>query len=197
MFVRKVALNNNRSYSEKDLQDIAKNDFNIFRNNYPFLTNTTINNILDESTIINDYPEIVKFLKNELNWRDKIRLEILETNNSKKGSWGLYPSLYTKTNWQIKKSRVQYLGMYIINIMYWNFGAAVFEDWFNIIKPDSNAESADSLIKLKTDSQNNLIIKCVARGKFIYDNERNNKNLAQTFKIIESISEKVDWIKKS
>lgn len=194
MFTKVSAINKFSGLGEEQLNSMSDSDVELFRINYPYMTNSTINQVIETFKENNRHSGIIDFLQKEIDWRERVRESILVTDFNDEISWGLIPSLSKKTNWIIKSNKIDMLGVYIANIMFWHVGVGLNGTWFAIIRPDSNTVDSGSIIKFRTDLNGVLEIKSKARDRLIFDKKTNSRNLTQLLKIIELIADKKEWL---
>lgn len=194
MFTKVSAINKFSGLSEEQLNSLSDSDVELFRINYPYMTNTSINQVIETFIENNRHSEIIDFLQKEIDWRERVREFIIKSDFNDEISWGLIPSLSKKTKWIIKSNKLEMLGVYIANIMFWHVGVGLNGTWFTIIRPDSNTIDSGSIIKFRTDLNGVLEIKSKARDRLIFDKKTNSRNLTQLLKIIELIADQKEWL---
>ena len=137
----------------------------------------------------------ISLIKDELNWREKVREEVLSQKIIPKSSWGLIPTLKHKTNWRITNKQLYFLSTYIIYVMFWDISIGfAYRNRFTMERPDGLNDKSNSKIKLKLDYFGNLTVKCVASGDLIYDNERNIRSMTFFLKAFELIAKRENII---
>lgn len=175
----------------EDFENLSDVDINKYSENFKLLKTSWLNKLIRELKKRTISIDKISLIKDELDWREKVREEVLSQKILPKSSWGLFPVLKHKTNWKITNNQLHILSMYVIYVMFWDI-AIVFgnRNGFSMERPDGVNDNSNSKIKLNLDSFGNLTVRCVASGDLIYDNERNIRSLTYFLKAFEIIGKR-------
>jgi len=194
MFLNQDIIKYNSVYfNNNDLSKLS--DIELLNQLEAYLTINTekLENICNEITT-RKIDKNIDFARKDIELREKIRERCVNQNFGKKYCWGLLPKLRYRIEDKLDAKKLDYIIQRTSVILFWKPSTFIFPSKYKILEREYflDFNQGKAKIGFKLDNYGNLLLKCMADGSIVFDNERNIRTLKQFLKLYELIKSEIN-----